>query len=189
MVPRKVHVELRSKVSLTMFDPRAAEGIGASYELRLGEDRFRTEVAEGRFEVVLGPQADPNRPSRPPSHPGRTGLRCRSLAEALRSGDLEIGDDGSAVALPYPVPTARAVPTRRRGAAPLTRPAKLLGTSLTPSGYIHVSPFSGTRMYLRYYQRIQPSQNHLRLRCQAGLSNRKNRAWRSQHRSVRSILR
>ena len=54
MVPRKVHVELTSKVSLTIFDPRAAEGIGASYELRLGEDRFRAEVAEGRFEVVRG---------------------------------------------------------------------------------------------------------------------------------------
>ena len=54
VVPRKVHVELRSKVSLTMFDPRVAEEIRASYELRLGEDRFRAEVAEGRFEVVRG---------------------------------------------------------------------------------------------------------------------------------------
>ena len=33
----------------TMFDPRAAEGIGSVYELRLGEDRFRAEVADGRF--------------------------------------------------------------------------------------------------------------------------------------------
>jgi DNA-binding HxlR family transcriptional regulator len=36
----------------TMFDPRGAEEFGASYELRLGEDRFRAEVADGRFEVV-----------------------------------------------------------------------------------------------------------------------------------------
>ena len=32
----------------TMFDPLAAEGLKASYELRLGEDRFRTEVAHGK---------------------------------------------------------------------------------------------------------------------------------------------
>ena len=37
-----------------MFDPRAAEEIGASYELRLGEDHFRSEVGEGRFEVFRG---------------------------------------------------------------------------------------------------------------------------------------
>jgi hypothetical protein len=32
---------------------RAASGIGTSYELRLGEDRFCAVVAEGRSEVVL----------------------------------------------------------------------------------------------------------------------------------------
>src|SRR5215210_4462379 len=30
----------------TMFDPQEAEGLGASYELRLGEESFRAEVAE-----------------------------------------------------------------------------------------------------------------------------------------------
>ena len=38
----------------TMFDPLAADGLTASYELRLGEDRFRAEVADGRFEIVRG---------------------------------------------------------------------------------------------------------------------------------------
>src|SRR5918994_1481917 len=38
----------------TMFDPQQAEGLRASYELRLGEDSFRAEVAEGRFEIVRG---------------------------------------------------------------------------------------------------------------------------------------
>src|SRR5215210_1516496 len=38
----------------TMFDSRAAGGLRASYELRLGEDRFRAEVADGHFEVVRG---------------------------------------------------------------------------------------------------------------------------------------
>jgi DNA-binding HxlR family transcriptional regulator len=35
----------------TMFDPRQAEGLGADYELRLGEDRFRAKVAEGRLKI------------------------------------------------------------------------------------------------------------------------------------------
>src|SRR5829696_2600828 len=33
----------------TMFDPRAADGLNARYELRLGEESFRAEVAQGRF--------------------------------------------------------------------------------------------------------------------------------------------
>ena len=43
----------------TMFDPRAAEGIEASFELRLGEDVFRAEVADGRFEIVRGGAEQP----------------------------------------------------------------------------------------------------------------------------------
>jgi DNA-binding HxlR family transcriptional regulator/putative sterol carrier protein len=38
----------------TMFDPDRAEGLDASYEFRLGEDRFRAEVAEGRLEIERG---------------------------------------------------------------------------------------------------------------------------------------
>src|ERR687893_251309 len=34
----------------TMFDPRAAEGLTASYEMRLGGDRFPAKVAAGRVE-------------------------------------------------------------------------------------------------------------------------------------------
>src|SRR5918994_1124620 len=33
----------------TMFDPRAAGGLRADYELRFGEDRFRAVVEDGRF--------------------------------------------------------------------------------------------------------------------------------------------
>jgi DNA-binding HxlR family transcriptional regulator len=38
----------------TMFDPGAAEGLEAVYELRFGEDRFRAVVRDGRFEVERG---------------------------------------------------------------------------------------------------------------------------------------
>src|SRR5918999_2278628 len=43
----------------TMFDPQAAEGLSANYELHLGEDRFRAVVADGRFEIARG---DADRP-------------------------------------------------------------------------------------------------------------------------------
>ena len=38
----------------TMFDPKQAEGLEAGYEIRLDEDSFRAEVAEGRLEIERG---------------------------------------------------------------------------------------------------------------------------------------
>jgi hypothetical protein len=189
VVARKVYVELRSKVSLAMFDPRAAEGIGAIYELRLGEDRFRAEVAEGRFEVVLGAADRPEatiEAARPPwPHWSTTAAPSR---RRCAPGTWRLGATGRRwrASLPCSHCPSRSHPPSRRSTA---RPAsQTLGTSLRPSGYVHVSPFSGLRMYLRYDQGIQTSQNYPRLRCQAGLSNRKNQVWHSQHRSLRSIL-
>jgi DNA-binding HxlR family transcriptional regulator len=82
----------------TMFDPRAAEGLEASYELRLGEDSFRVEVANGRFEIARG---DADRPDAiVEADPGTLATLVyegRDLAEALRSGSLEIEGDRSAV--------------------------------------------------------------------------------------------
>jgi len=82
----------------TMFDPLAADGLTASYELRLGEDRFRATVADGRFEVVRGvadrPDATIEADSNIIAALVYDDLR---LAEALRSGDLEIEGDESAV--------------------------------------------------------------------------------------------
>jgi DNA-binding HxlR family transcriptional regulator len=80
------------------FDPEAARGLRAGYELRLGEDRFRIEVADGQIEVARG-GAD---------HAGATidtdpdTLAAvlwggRPLAEAQRSGDLAVQGDGEAV--------------------------------------------------------------------------------------------
>ncbi len=115
VVPRKVHVELRSKVSLTMFDPRAPEGIGSSYELRLGEDRFRAEVAEGRFEVVRGAADRPDATIETnPATLAALVYDGRQLAEAMRSGELKLEGDGSAVArsltlFPLPEPASPAV--------------------------------------------------------------------------------
>src|SRR5205823_5037218 len=38
----------------TQFAPHAAEGLSAAYELRLGEHRFRAQVADGHFDVARG---------------------------------------------------------------------------------------------------------------------------------------
>jgi DNA-binding HxlR family transcriptional regulator/putative sterol carrier protein len=98
----------------TMFDPRPADGLEASYELRLGEDHFRATVADGYLEVVRGEaerpdaivEADPST---------LTGLifKGRQLDEALRSGDLKLEGDRSAVErfltlFPLPEPVAPA---------------------------------------------------------------------------------
>jgi len=82
----------------TMFDPLAAEGLEASYELRLGEDRFRAEVADGRFEIARGEAEQPAAIIE--TEAGTLAALVygdRQLAEAVCSGDLQIEGDWSAV--------------------------------------------------------------------------------------------
>ena len=82
----------------TMFDPRAAEGVDASYELRLGEDRFRAVVADGRFEVERGSVEGPDVVIE--GDPGELAALVyegRRLDEALRSGEIRVEGDRSAV--------------------------------------------------------------------------------------------
>jgi DNA-binding HxlR family transcriptional regulator len=98
----------------TMFDPRAAEGIWAVYELRLGEDVFCAEVADGRFEVVRG---GVERPEAVIETDAGTlaGLVYggRPLGEALRSGEVRIEGEEAEVErfltfFPLPEPAAPA---------------------------------------------------------------------------------
>jgi DNA-binding HxlR family transcriptional regulator len=81
----------------TMFDPRAADGLRASYELRLGEDVFLAEVTDGHFEIVRG---DAERPDATIETDAGTLAALvydgRELAEAMRSGDVKIDGDESA---------------------------------------------------------------------------------------------
>jgi DNA-binding HxlR family transcriptional regulator/putative sterol carrier protein len=82
----------------TMFDPRAAEGLDASYELRLGEDRFRAVVADGRFEVERGSVEGPDVVIEgDPSELAALVYEGRRLDEALRSGEIRVEGDRSAV--------------------------------------------------------------------------------------------
>lgn len=83
----------------TTFDPEAAGGLRARYELRLGADRFHAEVSDGRVELARG-HADR------PDATVETDLATlrelvfggRPLADAVRSGDLTLEGDQEAVA-------------------------------------------------------------------------------------------
>jgi DNA-binding HxlR family transcriptional regulator len=95
-----------------LFDPDAARGLRAGYELRLGEDRFRIEVADDAFEVVRGgvDQAD----ATIETDPGTLDAVLwggRSLADAQRSGQMTITGNKAAVQrlvrlFPMPEPAA-----------------------------------------------------------------------------------
>jgi DNA-binding HxlR family transcriptional regulator len=82
----------------TMFDPEQAEGLSASYEFRIGENRFRAEVSEGRLEIERGLATAPD---------ATIEAEAGTLAalvyddlepdEALGSGELRIEGDREAV--------------------------------------------------------------------------------------------
>jgi len=99
----------------TMFDPRAADGLNARYELRLGEESFRAEVAEGRFEVARGGTVRPDAIiEADPATLAALVYEGRELAEALSSGDIRIEGEREAVErflrlFPLPEPAAPAI--------------------------------------------------------------------------------
>jgi DNA-binding HxlR family transcriptional regulator/putative sterol carrier protein len=80
------------------FEPSAADGLRASYELRLGDDRFRVEVADGELEVARGTadHADATIESDPDTL-NSVLWGDRKLAEAQRAGELAIEGDKAAV--------------------------------------------------------------------------------------------
>src|SRR3712207_5344509 len=98
----------------TMFDPHAANGLKASYELRLGEDVFRAVVTDGRFEIVRGgtERSDATIETDADTLAALV-YGDRELAEAARSGEVKVGGDEGAVErflglFPLPGPAAPA---------------------------------------------------------------------------------
>jgi DNA-binding HxlR family transcriptional regulator len=95
------------------FDPGAAHGLRASYELRLGEDRFAIEVADDEITAARGDahRADATIDTDPDTL-NAVLWRGRSLADAQRSGTMTIEGDEAAVerfvAL-FPIPEPAAV--------------------------------------------------------------------------------
>ena len=98
----------------TMFDPDAAAGLDASYELRLGEDRFRVHVGDSRFQISRGATEAPDAMiETEPKALAALLWQGRRLPEALRSGEVRIDGDRSAIErflrlFPLPEPAAAA---------------------------------------------------------------------------------
>jgi DNA-binding HxlR family transcriptional regulator len=114
------------------FDPQAADGLDATYELRLGEHRVGVRVAEGEIRFAHGDvhqpdaivETDPGTLVALASDPGR-------LGDAIGSGEVRIEGDGEAVRRflgLFPSPPHRTPPparpaSRRPPAAGAHRPA------------------------------------------------------------------
>jgi len=82
----------------TLFAPDAAEGLDATYELRLGEDRFRVRVADGRLDIARGSADAPDATIE--ADPGALATvlwHGAKLAAARRAGDLTASGDARAV--------------------------------------------------------------------------------------------
>jgi DNA-binding HxlR family transcriptional regulator/putative sterol carrier protein len=94
------------------FDARAADGLRARFELRLGEDRFRVSVADAEIEVARESVDRPDATiDSDPDTLNAVLWGGRSLADAQRSGGLTIEGDKAAAArfvrlFPTPAPAA-----------------------------------------------------------------------------------
>ena len=97
----------------THFAPEAADGVRATYALRLGESDFRIEVTDGRLELTRGEADAPDAVIE--ASPGGLAsvlFEGRPLAEAEQAGDVRVEGDRAAVTrfltlfpLPEPAPT------------------------------------------------------------------------------------
>jgi DNA-binding HxlR family transcriptional regulator/putative sterol carrier protein len=105
--PDSTILALRSR-----FDAGAAHGLRARYELQLGEDRFRIEVADDEIELARGSadQADATIDTDPDTLAAVL-WGDQTLADAQRSGRMTIKGDKTAVErflplFPMPEPAA-----------------------------------------------------------------------------------
>lgn len=80
----------------TMFDPLAAEGLSASIELRIGEQRFHARVTRGQMELVRGSTDQADAIIEGDSDAlANVVYGGRKFADALRSRDLKVEGDKS----------------------------------------------------------------------------------------------
>jgi DNA-binding HxlR family transcriptional regulator len=102
----------------TMFDPEAAGGLEAGYELVLDGQPFGLEVGDGSIRVYRGAPDSPDaRVEADADTLGALVYEGKDLDEALRSGDVEIGGDRSAVERLlglFPLPEPAPKPAGRR---------------------------------------------------------------------------
>lgn len=108
--PGELSVDALILALKTTFDPDAASGLSATYELRLGDDRFRARVADGRLEVARGSADQPDAVIETSAATLRSVVfGQRRLREAVRAGDLRVEGDERAAArfaglFPRPTP-------------------------------------------------------------------------------------
>jgi alkyl sulfatase BDS1-like metallo-beta-lactamase superfamily hydrolase len=82
----------------TTFDPAAGSGAVGVYGVRLGDDRFRVEVADGRVDLARGAADDADATIETDTLTlTRLVFGGLSLAEAIRSGDASVVGDRRAV--------------------------------------------------------------------------------------------
>lgn len=82
----------------SLFEPAAAHGLHATYELRLGEHRFRLRIADGRLDVARGEAEAPDAVLETDSATLANVLwHGRKGAEARRAGDMTVVGDQRAV--------------------------------------------------------------------------------------------
>jgi DNA-binding HxlR family transcriptional regulator len=82
----------------TLFAPDAADGLSATYELRLGEQHFAVEVVNGRIEITRGSAQAPDATiETDPATLATTLWHGRDLDDARRCGDMTIAGDEQAV--------------------------------------------------------------------------------------------
>jgi DNA-binding HxlR family transcriptional regulator len=97
----------------TLYAPSATDGLPATYELRLGEDRFSIQIAGGRLDIARGSADAPHATIE--SDPGTLATvlwHGGKLAEARRSGDLKIsGSEEAAKRFLAMFPLPRAAPS------------------------------------------------------------------------------
>jgi DNA-binding HxlR family transcriptional regulator len=104
----------------TMFDPRAAGDLEASYEIALDDQVFGLEVGDGSIRVYRGAPAHPDaRIETDVDTLGALVYEGAGLGEALRSGDVEIEGDRPSVErlldlFPLPEPSPKPAEARRR---------------------------------------------------------------------------
>ena len=76
---------------LTLFEPSAAAGLDARFELRLDDRAFTAEIAGGRIALVRGAADDPEATlETDPATLAALLWEGRPLADARRSGELEL---------------------------------------------------------------------------------------------------
>jgi DNA-binding HxlR family transcriptional regulator len=94
----------------SLFAPSATDGLPVTYELRLGENRFRAELAGGRFDIARGSAEAPDAVIE--TDPGTLATvlwHGVKLRDARRSGALATSGDEQAVErflAMFPLPAA-----------------------------------------------------------------------------------